>query len=244
MGKGNKKSAAAVPARSVTVRSAKPAAAAGDWHPGLFGERRRTWLVALASLVVVLVVTAICVTTVGANRDAQAKVQLAAAADSFEPADYAKRFTDQLVAAPVDYKTGDIYVPEAKLRLARPERAASLTYVYSGAGSSTVTTSSGQTEPVELVEQLKVIDQRVMNKLVATAEDASGEDRLNERNHLTRCGQGVSVVFDSDSRPALYDAKLYKLTRLSNGKSMYVYFDRLCPEFRQTAELLSQAQPF
>lgn len=221
--------------------TAKPAS---DWHPGLFGEGRRTWLIALGSLAAVLVVAVICVQIAGASRTDRAARAYEEFISQYDPTAYAAQFTNQLVDAPVDFKTGDIYLPEAKLRLDRPERMVSLAYTYSAPGASRVATAVGRSGETRLVEQLKVIDQRVLNKVVAAAKNVTDEDKLREQNHLTRCGQGVSVVFDSDSRPALYDVRLHKLVRLSNGKTMYIYFDKLCPEFRQTAELLSKLQPY
>jgi hypothetical protein len=132
--------------------------------------------------------------------------------------------------APIDARTGDVYFPESKLYLPNPGTALPLTYLYD---KGDVTNSQGElsisTYPVRGTEALYIA--RTQENLFAAVPK------------LQSCSRGIKLVYqkfaDNDMENELRHTIL-----LNNGKELYIYLEKDCPELKETADLFKNLRVY
>ena len=132
--------------------------------------------------------------------------------------------------APVDARTGDVYFPESHLFLPNPKMALPLTYMFD---TGDITDSQGElsisTYPVFGTTELY------------SAKDA--KDMFAAVPKLQACSRGIKLVYKQ--YPANDSHNLLKHTvLLSNGKTLYIYVEKDCPNLNLTADLLQRIQSY
>lgn len=132
--------------------------------------------------------------------------------------------------APVDPRTGDVYFPEARLYLPNPHMALTLTYLYdTGNIADAQSGLSVSTYPVMGTTPLYTAQN--MNQLFAVVPK------------LQACSRGIKLVYQP--YPASDNTNVLRHTvRLTNGKTLYVYVERECPDLNTTADLFTNVKPF
>jgi hypothetical protein len=132
--------------------------------------------------------------------------------------------------APVDPRTGDVYFPESKLYVPNPGFTLPLTYLQD---TGNVTDSQGElsvsTYPVRGTQALYTA--RNSQELFAAVPK------------LQACSRGVKLVYAPF--PANDTQNVLKHTvHLQNGKHLYVYVEKDCPELNGLADALQQVKAF
>jgi hypothetical protein len=132
--------------------------------------------------------------------------------------------------APVEPRTGDIYFPESRLYLPYPGTALPITYLFdTGDISNSQSELSVSTYPVRGTETL--YSAQNMNQLF----DAVPK--------LQACSRGIKLVYDkfpqSDTQNELKHA-----IKLNNGRNLYIYLEKDCPELRETADLFTNIRAY
>lgn len=132
--------------------------------------------------------------------------------------------------APVDAKTGDVYFPESRLFLPRPDYSLKISYILdSGDIADTNGELSVSTKTVFGSTQL--YSARTMNELFETVPK------------LQACSRGVKIV--SQKFDASDDMNELKHTiTLNNGQIKYIYIEKLCPEIEQLADILQNIRAY
>lgn len=132
--------------------------------------------------------------------------------------------------APVEPRTGDVYFPESKLYVPNPEMAVPLTYAfYKGDAADPRAELSIGTYPVRGTEALYMAQDQT--SLFAAVPK------------LQACARGIKLVYqkppDSGS-----DNQLKHEVQLKNGKTLYIYLEKACPELTETTNLLQNIQSY
>lgn len=132
--------------------------------------------------------------------------------------------------APVEPRTGDVYFPESKLYLPSPGMTLPLTYLYDkGDVTNSQAELSISTYPVRGTESLYTA--RTQESLFAAVPK------------LQACSRGIKLVYqqfpDSDA-----DNELKHKVQLNNGKTLYIYLEKACPELIETADLFKSIQSY
>lgn len=132
-------------------------------------------------------------------------------------------------SAPIDAKTGDIYFPEAKLFLPySPDTAlTTLTYAYDAEGKelSISTTAAFNQSIIPLYNA----------KNVAGVFDAVPK--------LQSCQRGIRLAH-TEAEFDNIETELRQTVPLSNGETLYVYTESLCPELGGLADLLKNLKSY
>ena len=132
--------------------------------------------------------------------------------------------------APVEPKTGDVYFPESRLYLPRPDYALDISYrvdtgdISDANGELTVSTKS-------VFGSTKLYTANNMKELF----DAVPK--------LQACSRGIKVVskkFDENDSTN----QLKHTTTLSNGQTKYIYVEEKCPELEPLADILQNLRPY
>ena len=132
--------------------------------------------------------------------------------------------------APVDPKTGDIYFPEAKLYLPNPHSTHTLTYEYD-------TTNSPNTQSALSISTSPILAMQALY----TAKDTMTMFRAVP--HLQACSRGIQLVYSKF--PQNNTQNVFKNTvRLNNGRDLYIYVDKNCPQLDDTASLFENIQAY
>jgi hypothetical protein len=126
--------------------------------------------------------------------------------------------------APVDPKTGDVYFPESHLYVPPPETPLTITYLYdAGNIADSQSELSVSTYPVRGSEKLYIA--KDMNELFAAVPK------------LQACSRGVKLVYNKF--PASDTNNVLKHTvSLNNGKTLYIYLEKECPDLNFLADEL------
>jgi hypothetical protein len=134
--------------------------------------------------------------------------------------------------APIDPKTGDVYFPEARLYLPAAS-AMQLTYSYDSPGEG------GH-------EQLNISNKLVLNQNVAKLYTGRTlEEVFAAVPKLQSCQRGIALVYSDAEKPSADSGMELKQTvRLNNGKDLYFYLEKECPELAETAESLKNLQAY
>jgi hypothetical protein len=132
--------------------------------------------------------------------------------------------------APVEPKTGDIYFPESKLFLPNPHMVLPLTYVFDeDAVSGPIENLSISTYPVRGSEGLY------------TAQN--NEELFAAVPKLQACSRGIKLSYEQFPISDTDDA-LQHTIHLSNGKTLYMYLEKACPDLKEAADALQAIQAY
>lgn len=122
--------------------------------------------------------------------------------------------------APIDPKTGDIYFPALKLRVPATEYITNLTYSYD-----------------TYANELSISNPQVTNRNISRLYSAQSNTELfGNVPKLQSCQRGVTLSFAP--RKADGENQLQYSKQLANGKTMYLYLEKGCPELKETAQTL------
>ncbi|HSW79284.1 MAG TPA: hypothetical protein VLG47_00735 [Candidatus Saccharimonadales bacterium] len=132
--------------------------------------------------------------------------------------------------APIDPKTGDVYFPEARLYLPNPDTPQTLTYLNdAGDGSDSKSEISVSTYPVFGTANL--YEARNIKQLF----DAVPK--------FQACARGVKLVYkqfpSSDTTNVLQ-----RTVHLNNGKTLYVYQEKNCPELGNLSIMMKNLKSY
>ncbi|MES2970751.1 MAG: hypothetical protein V4702_00320 [Patescibacteria group bacterium] len=132
--------------------------------------------------------------------------------------------------APVEPRTGDVYFPESRLYLPNPDIALPLTYLID---NSDVTNSQAElsisTYPVRGTHTLYMV--------------RDVEHLFEAVPKLQACSRGVKLV-SNKFPPDNTQNELKHTVRLNNGKELFIYLEKACPELNDTADLLKNIQAY
>lgn len=132
--------------------------------------------------------------------------------------------------APVDPKTGDVYFPEAKLFLPNPHTALSLTYLED-TGNIADSQSSLTVSTYPVLGTTSLYTAQNTKQLFAAVPK------------LQACTRGVKLVYQKF--PATDNQNVLKHTvQLNNGKTLYVYVEKDCPDLDSTADLFANVRAY
>jgi len=130
--------------------------------------------------------------------------------------------------APIEPKTGDIYFPEARLYLPASPALSKITY------APAADTGNGVT--------LSVSTKAIFHQAAVPMHNAKDNDELFQGvPKLQACQRGVKLVY---SRMDDEQIELRHTIPLSNGKTLYMYTEKLCPELNETADALKNISPY
>jgi hypothetical protein len=132
--------------------------------------------------------------------------------------------------APVDPKTGDIYFPESRLYLPNPKQALPITYLEdTGDIASSHSSLTVSTYPVRTTEKLYVA--------------RNPTELFNAVPHLQSCSRGVKLSYEKFPSDDTTN-ELRSTITLDNGKQLYIYLDKGCPELKDLATTLKNVRPY
>lgn len=122
--------------------------------------------------------------------------------------------------APVDPKTGDIYFPTAKLYLPNSSSYVELMY----------------TKDIATALELSIANKATMRQSFQYLYNARDfHDVFAQLPYIQACQRGVSVLYEKSTNDQL---ELRHTVRLNNGKTVYLYIEKACPQLADTAGLL------
>lgn len=135
--------------------------------------------------------------------------------------------------APVEARTGDSYFPEAKLYLPSTGKQLGLTYLHLPKDEFNEAT-------------LQVSTRGVYGANAARLTSAQDTDEMWDRiPKLQACQRGVTLSHTPVFANSTDDTHTLKQTvRLSNGKPLYIYVERACPELDELAATLAGVRPY
>jgi hypothetical protein len=131
--------------------------------------------------------------------------------------------------APVDNTNGDIYFPEAKLYLPNPKLSFQLTYRYEDAIDGV--------SPELIVSTTPVVNTYKLYKANNTYELFEAVPKVQS------CARGIKMVYEKLPSNETY-ATLQHAVRLQNGKDVYVYLEKDCPELQDVANLFKDIKSY
>lgn len=131
--------------------------------------------------------------------------------------------------APVDNTNGDIYFPEAKLYLPNPGLSLQLTYRYEDKIDGVSPELTVSTTPV--VNTNKLYQAKNVNELFENVPEVQS------------CTRGVKLKYEKLPSSEGY-ANLQHTVRLQNGKDIYVYLEKDCPELQDVADLFKDIKSY
>ncbi len=132
--------------------------------------------------------------------------------------------------APVEPRTGDIYFPESKLYVPNPGNILPFTYLYDkGDVTNSQAELSISTYPVRGTEALYTA--RNQFELFAAVPK------------LQACSRGIKVV-DKPFPSSDTDNVFKHQVQLKNGRTVYIYVEKACPELSETADIFKNIQSY
>ena len=130
---------------------------------------------------------------------------------------------DAKADAPVEAKTGDVYFPQAKLYLPAASSYLRLTYAYDDG-------------------VLSVGNKTALRQGISALYNARNIRDMFERvPYLQACQRGVTVLYEPSDAA---DKELRQTVTLNNGKTAYLYIEKMCPELGETADLLKDLRAY
>ncbi len=130
---------------------------------------------------------------------------------------------------PVDAKTGDLYFPESKLFLPNPKSNLKLTYAWYPAADGSQ-------------EELSVSLSQVPG--ITDLYSARNTDEIfRSVPKLQSCSRGVKLLHNKTNNDDS-SGQLKKAVVLQNGKELYMYTEKDCPELDEVVDLLSNIQSY
>ncbi len=133
--------------------------------------------------------------------------------------------------AVVEPKTGDQYFPEAKLYLPN------IPFIPDGLTYSIIL---GEKE-TELSISTQSVFYRTSSALYSARNSRELFDGLPK---LQACQRGIMLAYKPLSAEEAVGSELKQTIRLNNGKDLYAYTERLCPELNNTVELLKNIRAY
>lgn len=132
--------------------------------------------------------------------------------------------------APVDPKTGDVYFPESRLYLPRPDYALEISYRQDSGdisdANSELTVSTRSTFGSTKMYSANTID-----------------ELFEQVPKLQACSRGVKIVsakFDINDE----QNQLKHTITLNNGQTRYIYLEKECPELEPLADILQNLRAY
>jgi len=137
--------------------------------------------------------------------------------------------------APIDAKTGNVYLREAGLYLPAPDPSIQLVYSYlpeAGVG-----------------DVFSVTNRHVLNRAEKGFYNARTIDELFQYvPKWQACMQGITLSYQKqdigDDSYLDGNSTVQSTIRLSNGKDLYVYLDKACPDLQSTVTALQKLQVY
>lgn len=135
--------------------------------------------------------------------------------------------------APIDAKTGDIYFPEAKLFLPNDAYGKPrLLYEFDPAGNG-----GG--------DQLSVSDKNLVNFKSANLYNAQNINHMMEMVPILQaCQRGVSVGFSEPTIDSGDAPEIKKTISINNGKTIYLSYEKACPELEELVNTLTKLKSY
>lgn len=130
-----------------------------------------------------------------------------------------------------DFKTGDLYFPEMRLQLPKPTDApepVKLSYSTSGH---------------EGTSALNVTHMLVLQRVSREVQTAQNSDDIYAAlPHLGACSRGVLIVDKilSDNN----NVEMKHAVDTADGRTIYVYLEKQCPELATTADLMAKLRSY
>jgi hypothetical protein len=132
--------------------------------------------------------------------------------------------------APVDPKTGDVYFPEARLYVPDPSTPLTLTYLNDVGGVS---------DP--------------QSEISASSYPLYGTANLYEARNIKQlfdavpkfqaCARGVKLVYKQFPSSDTVNVLQY-VVHLGNGKTLYIYQEKSCPELGAISDLMKNIKSY
>lgn len=120
--------------------------------------------------------------------------------------------------APVDPTTGDVYFPEAKLKIPRNVSMPELLYSYS---------SGDATLPEEISITSEATSRHATNRVVAAE---SVDEVLAAVPEAQSCRRGLLLTYDEQDSSAEKELLITKI--LENGRTLYIYSEPACSSIK------------
>lgn len=133
---------------------------------------------------------------------------------------------DTKADAPIDPKTGDIYFPPAKLYLPNASTFTRLTYAYDQASNTPLSIANRTLTRQNLNHLYNAQD---INQLFAAVP------------HHQACQRGITLSYQLMTEEG---KELRQTISLDNGKSLYLYAEKACPELSETLDLLKNLKAY
>ena len=134
------------------------------------------------------------------------------------------------VDAPIQATTGDVYFPPAKLYLPYADSFQKLAYMYNA-------NDKGD-------HFLSITDYKVIGRVEAQMSNAMKIDEIFDKvPKLQACSRGVTVSFKPLTKNDI-DADLRKTVHINNGKTLYLYLEKACPELEETLQNLTKLRAY
>lgn len=136
--------------------------------------------------------------------------------------------------APVEARTGDVYFPESKLYLPRPNIVQTITYNYIEGDASNL--------EVDIQPELSISTEPIWGTTsLYQAKDSKA--LFNEIPKFLACSRGVKLVYQAiPNNSTSHDLK--HTVYLNNGKTLYIYQEKLCPELNNLVDQLTNIRTF
>lgn len=128
---------------------------------------------------------------------------------------------------PLDYKTGDVYFPEAKLYLPASNVTFPLLYQFSPAIDG-------------LPQELRITSKYLVNAKTSALHSANDMDELFRAVPIMQsCSRGVLVQDKpfEDSQPS-------ETVKLADGRTLYLQHETKCPELSETMLVLKNLKSY
>lgn len=135
--------------------------------------------------------------------------------------------------APIEAKTGDVYFPQAKLYLPAEQNKDDLWLVY----------SYFKDDSADVLD-FSISNRMVIGQLESKLYSAQTQKQLFDQiPRLQACARGVKVSFEP-LKPDEIGAQLQYSGTLQNGKTLYLYAEKTCPEIGPTVDTLKNLQSY
>jgi hypothetical protein len=130
---------------------------------------------------------------------------------------------------PVEPKTGDLYFPESRLFLPNPKTTLKLTYAWAPPAEGVREELS--VSFVQIPGASELYSARNVHELFETVPK------------LQSCTRGIKLVYDKFPADDLSN-QLKHVVKLNNGKELYIYVEKDCPELNKAADLLTNIRAY
>lgn len=132
---------------------------------------------------------------------------------------------------PVDPKTGDLYFPESSLFLPNPKSSMKLTYAWYPADESSSSQDELSVSLLQVPGTTNLYSARNIDEMFRAVPK------------LQSCSRGVKLL-PSKTTDDNYLGQLKKVVALQNGKELYMYAEKDCPELDEVVDLLSNIRSY